>query len=112
MAREAPKQTADSPEYGRCYDSRQGNWLDEVDYEIDSYHGFDKEYDIQKGDVSKFRLEGEITSGSFKAAACRHIKNYLAFTQIAPFFLAGGVRPGAGTQSLKSWNRWREEGSG
>lgn len=46
------------------------DWLDEVDYEIDSYHGFDKEYDIQKGDISKFRLEGEITSLEIEAGGC------------------------------------------
>lgn len=44
--------------------------LEEVDYDINDSISFSSHYDIQKGDIEKFRLEGDITNLEIEAGGC------------------------------------------
>lgn len=44
--------------------------LDEVDYDINDSIGFSSRYDVQKGDIEKYRLEGTVTNLEIEAGGC------------------------------------------
>lgn len=89
------------------------DWLDEVDYEIESNNGFDKEHDIQKGDVSKFKLEGAITSLEIEAGGCYFLIKesgdenfYVEAEKVGKFqaYVQSGTLRVNTTTSEKKWN--------
>lgn len=46
------------------------DWLNDVDYDLHDSQSFNNKYEIQKGDVKKYRLEGMVTELDIEAGGC------------------------------------------
>lgn len=89
------------------------DWLDEVDYDIDESTDFDKKYDIQKGDVKRYRLEGAITALEIEAGGCSFLVKesgdeyfYVEAEKVGKFqaYVEAGTLYITTTTSQKKWN--------
>lgn len=87
--------------------------LEEVDYDIKDSISFNSHYDIQKGDVEKFRLEGAVTNLEIEAGGCFfRVENsgddsfYMVAESAGKFqaYVESGTLHINTTTSVRTWN--------